>query len=106
MKKESGDKAGHPAAENLQTYHRGHLVETEEDAIQMHFMACAECREAMLELVEFLDGVYRELRWDAEYLVSEWRKIQAATRPADATQLKNIGNPITPTMFARYCSES
>lgn len=73
-----GSTDEHPSIEHLRAYHQGRLTEIEEDAVQEHFISCAECRETMLELAEFLDGVSREPRWDVADLVSEWRKIQSA----------------------------
>jgi hypothetical protein len=72
------DTTEHPSIEVLNAYHRGRLTEADEDRIQEHFLSCAECRETMLELADFLDGVSEPSRWSSEDLVREWRKVRAA----------------------------
>jgi hypothetical protein len=73
-----GNAEEHPSIELLGAYHRGKLTEGDEDRIQEHFIACADCREMMLELADFLDGVSRPSRWNPSDLVREWRKMRAA----------------------------
>jgi hypothetical protein len=74
-----GGDDSHPSVDRLRDYHQGQLTETEEDLLQEHFVVCRECREKMLELARFLDGVADSARWDPEELVEEWRKIRALT---------------------------
>lgn len=77
----SPDVAGeHPSIDILNAYYRGRLTEMDEDRIQEHFIDCADCRAAMLELADFLDGVSEPSRWSSEDLVREWRKVRAAVK--------------------------
>ncbi|HWM95071.1 MAG TPA: zf-HC2 domain-containing protein [Thermoanaerobaculia bacterium] len=77
----SPDDAGeHPSIDILGDYHRGRLTEADEDRIQEHFISCAGCRETMLDLADFLDGVSEPSRWSSEDLVRQWRKVHTALK--------------------------
>jgi hypothetical protein len=81
----SEDAGEHPSADTLHAYHRGRLTEADEDRIQEHFIACADCRATMLELADFLDGVSEPSRWSSEDLVREWRKVRAALQKGNSS---------------------
>lgn len=88
----NGGTAGeHPSIEHLRAYHQGQLPAAEEDAVQEHFLGCAECRGTMLELAEFLSGSSRQPRWDAEEMVAAWSRMRAALKLEESGTLVLAG---------------
>lgn len=86
-----GTAGEHPSVEHLRAYHQGELSTAEVEAVQEHFLACAECRETLLELAEFLAGSSRRPRWDAEEMVVAWRQMRAAMQLEDSGTLALAG---------------
>jgi hypothetical protein len=66
----------HPSIQQLGAYHRGQLIEEEEEGIRDHFLFCRDCRKLMLELVEFLDGAPRPSRSTGDAIVAAWQELQ------------------------------
>lgn len=71
-------RQGHPSLERLGAYHRGQLTDREQEELREHFLLCRECRQVMLELVEFLDGSQRPASCSAEEIVDAWKELQWA----------------------------
>lgn len=73
---ESHHKGQHPSIQQLGAYHRGQLLEEEEELIRDHFLFCRDCRKLMLELVEFLDSAPRPSRSTGGAVVAAWQELQ------------------------------
>lgn len=68
----------HPTFQRLAAYHRGQLVESEQEEIREHFLLCRECREMMLDLAEFLDENPPPSRSSAEEVLAAWLELERA----------------------------
>ena len=73
----------HPSLERLAAYHREKLTVPEEEEMQEHFLSCAQCRQTFLELADFLDGISKNPRWNADDLVAAWQELQTNLRQGE-----------------------
>src|SRR4051794_40419078 len=71
-------RKGHLSIPQLGAYHRDQLTDDEQEALREHLLVCRECRQILLDLVEFLDGDPPPSRSSAEEVVTAWQELQRA----------------------------